>query len=203
MKALFFIILFSLYISGCSKTTSKSKEENNIQEISKNGEWKVGDFYDDFHEPTGEKYIYKEVFGKFSNSATSSSPLRAIFLIYKNKEDRLEGEIKLDEYDNGVIDLLLYEDCSPSNYCKFVDFSNHKIFTKYNGSSFLFSKEDSIYYSSWLDMMLNNLPARYEVSISGKYIGEHKTIYNFSISTEGLETAFEEASIKFNKTDLF
>lgn len=48
------------------------------------GMWNVGNYVDDFGEPTKHGYVYAEVYGTFSNSATTDSKLRVRFLIDEN-----------------------------------------------------------------------------------------------------------------------
>jgi len=49
-----------------------------------NRPWKTGNFVDNFGDPTGENFIYTEVDGRFSNSATSNSYLFVEIIIKKN-----------------------------------------------------------------------------------------------------------------------
>lgn len=57
------------------------------------GMWNVGNYVDDFGEPTKHGYVYAEVYGTFSNSVTTDSKLRVKFLI-----DESSMRIQLYEY---------------------------------------------------------------------------------------------------------
>ena len=58
------------------------------------GIWNVGNYVDDFGEPTTKGYVYTDINGTFSNSATTDSKLRVKFLIDDNSM-----RIQLYEYD--------------------------------------------------------------------------------------------------------
>ena len=46
--------------------------------------WKIGEYTDEFNQPTGKKYIVVDSYGKFSNSATTDSNLLAAVQIDKD-----------------------------------------------------------------------------------------------------------------------
>lgn len=82
-----------------------------LANIDKLGEWKIGDYVDDFGNPTGRHFVELEIDGFFSNSATSSSKLSIRFRIKgKVPSDEVNAfgnyyyEFYFDEYANGVRD---------------------------------------------------------------------------------------------------
>ncbi|MFI3240335.1 MAG: hypothetical protein R3Y22_07075 [Bacteroidales bacterium] len=60
------------------------KDSIRLANIDNLGIWKVGYYVDDFGEPTKEVYITCDIYGTFSNSATTNSDLRVRFLIDNN-----------------------------------------------------------------------------------------------------------------------
>lgn len=72
------------------------------------GTWELGEFVDEFKQPTGEKYISTQVNGTFSNSATSNSNLIAILqvtsedvaiMLWEYGSYSVKCSYKWDEYD--------------------------------------------------------------------------------------------------------
>lgn len=62
--------------------------------------WDIGEYTDEFKQPTGEYYAYTKVDGTFTNSATNGSPLTAYvqvsnsgfdFLLYEYKSSLVDG----------------------------------------------------------------------------------------------------------------
>lgn len=83
----------------------KAKQDSiaraNINEL---GIWRIGNYIDDFDEPTGEHFVYTLIRGQFSNSATSNSELSVKMIFRKGYYDNLEVYVEYDEYANGVVD---------------------------------------------------------------------------------------------------
>ena len=198
-KVLFFIsTIIVLYARG-NRTTSN----HNLEE-SKYGDWEICDFKDDFDEPTGEKYVRQIITGSFSNSATSSSPLKLYISIYlrdaykdgdfKNTKKVLDGQILFDEYCNGTIDYKMYGDGSPKDekhQSRFVDKVNHKAFHREDliGLYFYEIEEKGKYYN-WIQIF-RDFPGTYQASINGKYNG----MYRFTINTKKLIEALNDAGL--------
>lgn len=96
------IITLVLFLSGCGVTdntsnnfapsTTKPKEEI-ITPV-----WTVKNYVDEFDNLTSIKYMTATFEGTFSNSATTKSKLKAVFLI-----DYCSYSIKLYEYGNNVV----------------------------------------------------------------------------------------------------
>lgn len=118
MKKIFFLLLTLCLISCENENDEKSslirdliientelREENNKYkklygelpdfnyEEGSYGMWKIGNYVDDFGEPTKHGYVYTEVYGTFSNSATTDSKLRVKLLI-----DESSMRVQLYEY---------------------------------------------------------------------------------------------------------
>lgn len=71
-----------IIMDSINKVKKDSIRFANIKEL---GIWKLGEYINDFDEPTGEKYVYTNILGRFSNIATSNSSLRVNILINKKK----------------------------------------------------------------------------------------------------------------------
>lgn len=69
------------------------KDSIRLANIDNLGVWTIGNYVDDFGEKTDEQYVATELFGTFSNSATTNSDLRVRFLI-----DKDDIRIQLYEY---------------------------------------------------------------------------------------------------------
>lgn len=70
----------------------------NKADLSDNSLWKVESFTDKFDRPTGEKFIYSQTHGTFSNSATTNSDLLVFVGLTKD-----EVFFQLYEYNNLLV----------------------------------------------------------------------------------------------------
>ena len=61
--------------------------------------WDIGEYTDEFNQPTGEYYAYTKVYGTFTNSATNGSPLTAYVQVSNSGFDFL-----LYEYNSNLVD---------------------------------------------------------------------------------------------------
>ncbi|MBP5517432.1 MAG: hypothetical protein J6X91_02055 [Bacteroidales bacterium] len=179
-----------LILLGCRSNENNDANSNN----SPYGKWEVCDYKDDFGKPTGKKFVRQIVSGTFSNSATISSPLMAYVFLYQydyNGDYSIDGEIYFDEYDNLVKDWKIFQDASPSEYCKIVDNTNKRVFEKAN--RYIYFAENGVKDKSyrWIDIFVR-YPSKYSVTIKG----EHNTMYYFDIDTEKLPEALTAANIK-------
>ena len=77
------------------------------------GAWELGEFVDEFKQPTGEKYISTQVSGTFSNSATTNSNLIAILqvtsedvaiMLWEYGSHSVKCSYKWDEYSITMMD---------------------------------------------------------------------------------------------------
>lgn len=82
------------------------KPKIRLANINELGDWKVGDYINDFKEPTGEHFVYQVICGDFSNSATAGSGLRVVVRLSRNEsvKGKVIANIEYDEYNNGTID---------------------------------------------------------------------------------------------------
>ena len=84
-----------IILDSIQKVKQDSIRRANIHEL---GIWKIGEYVDDFGEPTGEKFLYANVLGVFSNSATARNILGVKVKVFN------DGSIGLyyDEYNDGT-----------------------------------------------------------------------------------------------------
>ena len=61
-------------------------------------EWEMGEYTDEFNQPTGKKYIIVDSYGTFSNSATTNSSLYAALQI-----DKDDIRIMMWEYNSNLV----------------------------------------------------------------------------------------------------
>ena len=80
------LILFSLVVGACGCAESELQTEES---------WHIGQYVDDFGDPTGENYIYTICSGTFSNLATNDSEL-TVYAYYKSNSFSL----RLLEYNS-------------------------------------------------------------------------------------------------------
>lgn len=71
----------------------QKRDSIKLANINNLGVWETGFYVDKFNEPTKEGYVYTELSGRFSNSATTDSKLTVKFLI-----DQKSIRIQLYEY---------------------------------------------------------------------------------------------------------
>ena len=110
---------------------AKAKRDSiKLASINELGQWHIGDFVNDFDEPTGD---HSEFYGTFSNNATSSSRLRVDvqFLRY-SLSDPYDYSIKFlfDEYNDGTYEK---EDCTS---IKVVNKQVRKVYREYAPSHY-------------------------------------------------------------------
>ena len=99
--------LACLLLIACVSKTKHMEPKNTSANVDvvELGEWKIGDYLNDFKEPIGKHFVYQVVDGKFSNSATAGSPLRVVIRIDSLQNDgRVPASVLYDEYNNGVFD---------------------------------------------------------------------------------------------------
>ena len=141
--------------------------------------WKVGEYVDEFKQPTGKKYISVESTGTFSNSATTNSELIAILQI-----------------DNDDIGIMLWE--YGSQLVKGIfDYENYNIVildkngTKHSFSGTIYDGGTRIYFkdgdrNSIVNLLKNNDVLKIYIS-GGKYT---TSTYLFDVETKGFSTAY-------------
>jgi len=114
-KLLIFTVLTTLFLAMCTISVAKAQATSKSQ-------WSVRTYVDEFEEPTNEKYMRNTTQGKFSNTATTNSCLRVVFLVdYELPAYISQGEkpVKIPK-----IRIMLYE------YCR-----NHPVKNSYDGGT--------------------------------------------------------------------
>lgn len=170
-----------IMLDSIEKAKQDSIRRANIHEL---GIWKIGEYVDDFGEPTGEKFLYANVMGVFSNSATAQSLLRVYV-----KMSKYGIGLAFDEYNNST-----YED-EDFVFVKIINKEARKIYEGSGNSSFSFLYDVN---EDWRDRTYTTLTeilrkeGVYEFYIESKY----RTIYRFMIDSRYLENAMFKAEIK-------
>ncbi len=191
MKNLYYISVLLFILIGCgSRNTSRQVV---VEEEPPYGDWEIGEYVDDFDEPTGEKYVRQIIRGDFSNSATSSSPLRVYIYLYKytylSGKTSVDGKILFDEYLDGTEDFHIWEDASPAKYgTKIVDKPNRKAYYYEERRGFRDIDTDKWY--NWIGILRDSTSV-YNFTIKGEYKDE----YRFSVNSEKLNKALKDAGI--------
>ena len=80
------------------------KDSIRLAKIDELGDWRIGEYVNDFDEPTGEHYVYQTILGKFSNSATAGSDLHVRMIIRRESQSYIRVDTEYDEYMDGTID---------------------------------------------------------------------------------------------------
>lgn len=163
-----------------------------LAHINEMGNWKIGDYLNDFKEPTGEHYVYQTIYGTFSNTATAGSRLRVVVRINKEKNGRICAEILYDEYDNGVInDRGL--DCTAKVVCKATRtvYNNYSYHHNKNYSFKGFANNNNKKITSLEDVLRQEQTLEFSVPL-GHYT---TTIYSFTIHCQYLNNALIKARL--------
>lgn len=75
--------------------------------------WEVGEYVDEFQQPTGKKYMFVDAYGTFSNSATTNSKLYAAVQIDKNNigimlweygSSQVKGTFDYEDFNITILD---------------------------------------------------------------------------------------------------
>lgn len=168
----------TIIIDSIAKAERDSIKLASINEL---GVWKIGNYVNDFDEPTGEHFVYSEFYGTFSNSATAGSTLR----IYVTVTTDYGVSFRFDEYDNGT-----FEEREYCNSAKVVNKKLRSVYTfesSYNYHWFRDENGKSISVDSIL--MKEGI---YEFYYRLKY----GTNYSFKIDSQYLNNALVKAGIK-------
>ena len=152
-----------------------------LASITELGDWKIGNFVNDFDEPTGEHFVIAEFYGVFSNSATAGSRLR-IRAVVTSYSDEPSINLKYDEYNNGT-----YED-ERVTYCRVVNKEKRKSYYDDHGWGVYTDKETRERF--YLYEMLKN-EGVYEFEMNLKY----GTKYQFTIDSRYLNNALVKAKL--------
>lgn len=160
--------------------TKAERDSIKLASINDLGVWKIGNYVNDFDEPTGEHFVYSEFYGTFSNSATAGSTLR----IYVNVTE-YGVSFRFDEYDNGTFEEI--------EYCNSAKVVNKKLRSVY--------KFESSYCYNWFsDENGNSISIDSILMKEGIYEFYYRlkygTIYSFKIDSQYLNNALVKAGIK-------
>lgn len=146
-----------------------------LASITNIGRWEIGNYVNDFDEPTGDHYVFADFYGTFSNSATAGRELR--IRVYITPYDTY---LKYDEYDNGV-----YTDEMVS-YGRIVNKEKRKVYD-IRGYSYI-DQETKEYVN--LDDILKD-EGVYDFDVKLKY----GTRYHFTINSCFLNNALVKAKL--------
>lgn len=172
-----------IILDSIQKVKQDSIRRANIHEL---GIWKIGEYVDDFGKPTGEKFLYANVLGVFSNSATARNILGVKVKVFN------DGSIGLyyDEYNDGT-----YENEKIRNI-KIVNKEARKVYESlwdaWNPDDCLFDNDESSPRESMTLEEVLTKEGEYEFYINLKY----NTKYQFIINSNYLENAILKAGIK-------
>ena len=198
MKLFYCASVLFLILVGCgNNSTNKSKQEE-----SPYGDWVIGDYTNDFDEPTGEKFVRQIISGDFSNSATASSSLRVYVYLYKTdyswRDNPVDGKILFDEYCDGTEDFHIWgEDGSPAkNGSKIIDKPNRKAYYYKELIVGGWRDTDTDKWYSWIDI-LRDTASVFNFTIKGEYQDE----YRFTINSDKLNEALKDAGILPEETE--
>ena len=164
-----------------AKAVRDSIKLANINEL---GVWQIGDYVDDFGEPTGKHFVEGTFYGAFSNSATAGDRLRIRVRFAKSTwgDQSIYVDLKFDEYNNGT-----YED-DRCEYTKIVNKELRKVYEGYDPSGGGREKDGG--WVSLEDMLMNE--GSYEFSVRLEY----STRYQFTINSKYLNNALVKAGLK-------
>ena len=167
---------------------AKAKKDSiKLASINELGQWHIGDFVNDFDEPTGEHYVYSEIYGTFSNSATASSRLKIYvqFLHYAFK-DPYDYSVRFlfDEYNDGTYEK---EECTS---IKVVNKQLRKVYREYKASRYDYLEDSNGEVYSTKGILSEE--GEYEFEMRFKY----GTVYRFNIDTKHINNALVKARLK-------
>ena len=155
--------------------------------INEIGQWHIGDFVNDFDEPTGEHFVYSEIYGTFSNSATASSRLKVYvqFLHYAfNDPYDYSVRFLFDEYNDGTYEK---EECTS---IKVVNKQLRKVYREYRASRYDYLEDSNGEVYSTKGILSEE--GEYEFEMRFKY----GTVYRFNIDTKYINNALVKAGLK-------
>lgn len=154
-----------------------------LASITELGEWRIGNYVNDFDEPTGEHFVLAEFYGVFSNSATAGSRLRIRVDVTRYSEAWDPSvDLKYDEYNNGT-----YED-ERVTYCKIVNKAKRKSYYDENGWGSYRDRETNESLSLYEVLKDEGV---YEFNVTLKY----GTKYQFNIDSQHLNNALVKAKL--------
>lgn len=153
----------------------------NIDDI---GKWGIGNYVDDFGDPTGDQFVYQVINGTFSNTATAGSILR-VTLNFSKSQYEVNNPlfyIDYDEYADGTT-----EETSSGRRWKIVCPETRRVYEGERGH--IEDRETNEPIKSIASLFRQE--KTYEFTIWHDY----KTVYKFSINAKGFENALLKAGI--------
>lgn len=167
---------------------AKAKRDSiKLASINELGQWHIGDFVNDFDEPTGDHFVYSEFYGTFSNSATASSRLRVyVQFLHYSFSDPYDYSVKFlfDEYNDGTYEK---EDCTS---IKVVNKQARNVYREYAPSRYDYLEDSNGVVYSTKGVLSEE--GEYEFEMRFKY----GTVYRFNINTKYLNNALVKAGLK-------
>ena len=175
------------YLQGYSdalKGLPNSVLEKTANEIERESDWRINHYVDDFGDPTDEMYITSKYnqFGTFSNSATSNSILKWLFLI-----DEYSITIKLFEYGSAPAVGGSFDYNTHELSIKDPDGNIHTM-SMNRGSDRLYIQ--NIYHDEFLELLKLEAPLKMVIKETSKY---SRTTYNLgTFDLHGFNEAYAE-----------
>ncbi|MBE6187069.1 MAG: hypothetical protein E7142_06955 [Rikenellaceae bacterium] len=167
---------------------AKAKRDSiKLASINELGQWHIGDFVNDFDEPTGKHFVYSEFYGTFSNSATASSKLRVyVQFLHYAFSDPYDFSVKFlfDEYDDGTYEK---EECTS---IKVVNKELRKVYKEYSASRYDYLVDSNGEAYSTKGILSEE--GVYEFEMRFKY----GTVYRFNVDTKYINNALVKAGLK-------
>jgi hypothetical protein len=174
-------------IDSINKVKNDSIKLANIDEL---GIWEIGDFVNDFDEPTGKHFVYSNVYGHFSNSATSYDKLR-IYIRWTGDEKQYNVSLKFDEYDNGTYDIDFNYNQDELQYIKIINKELRKVYT---GEKYYIRERVEDNSNNRIVSLKEILVNEGIYTFTLKY--KHNTEYSFQIESSFLNNALIKAGLK-------
>ncbi len=168
-----------------AKIVNDSIRLANIDEL---GDWRIGEYVNDFDEPTGEHYVYQTMLGKFSNSATAGSDLLVKLIIHRESQSYIRVDTEYDEYTNGTIDGKNYNQ-RKNNSIKIVCHKTRKVY--FNDAQRRALQENGTYnYTGMLPILKQGGNIEFRVR------DDYSTVYYYTVQSDYLENALLKAGIE-------
>ena len=143
--------------------------------------WMIGEYVDEFEQPTGKKYIIADSIGTFSNSATTNSKLSASVQI-----DLSSIGIMLWEYDRNLVKGIFDHEDYDITILDDADTKHYFTGTIYKGGT-------RIYFSDRKrNAVLNLFRKNGSLKIHLKSSKYSISTYLFAVTTKGFSAAYRE-----------
>jgi hypothetical protein len=164
------------------------KDSIRLAKIDELGDWRIGEYVNDFDEPTGEHYVYQTILGKFSNSATAGSDLHVRMIIRRESQSYIRVDTEYDEYMDGTIDEKNYY-LRRNSAIKIVCHKTRKVY--YNDAQMEALKENgTCNYTDILPILKQGGKIEFRVK------DDYSTVYYFTVQSDYLENALLKAGIE-------